>query len=289
MPAFYSDWFYNRIDEGFLYVRNPFVKNHIRRIDLNPDTIDSIVFWTKNPTSFLSGLHKLNDYHFYFQFTVTPYDNTFEINVPPKKEVYKTFIALSERIGKEKVIWRYDPVLYSKEIDLNYHIRNFNEIAGILSSYTEKCILSFLDLYKKSTLNLRYTTAKALDNNEILELIERLKPVADSYNLNVETCAEEIDLSPYQIGHGRCIDNRLIERITGRPISAKKDKNQRKNCGCIESFDIGEYNTCMHNCLYCYANDNHQTVSDNTRQHDPFSPILIGNLRENDVIKDFHS
>lgn len=286
IPAFYSDWFLNRIKEKYVLVRNPFNKNLLSRIDLHPEKIDCIVFWTKNPKNIISKLGRLKDYKYYFQFTLNPYDTTIELKVSKKDQLIKTFIELSQKIGAEKVIWRYDPIFLTRKMNINYHIKYFTYLTKLLSPHTEKCIISFLDLYKKCEKNIKALDAKVPDRNDINSLVSGFKNASELYGLKIETCSEEIDLMDFGIEHGHCIDQILIERIIGYKIKAHKDKNQRSACGCIESTDIGEYNTCSHNCLYCYANYNQTIVKNNILKHDPHSPILIGQITKNLTIKD---
>lgn len=286
IPAFYSEWFLNRIKEGFLYVRNPINKNLVSKLDIKPDIIDCIVFWSKNPKPLMKKLYLLDSYKYYFQFTINPYNDTLERKVPKKSEIIETFTELSEKIGKEKVIWRYDPIFYTNEIDESYHVKYFEEIAKRLFNYTEKCVVSFLDLYKKCERNLKTTSVMILEEEQIEQIMKKLKKIAEKYNLTIETCAEDIDLQCIGIKHGRCIDNDLIERIIGYPIETRKDKNQRQICGCIESIDVGDYNTCLHNCLYCYANFNSQMVDENFEKHNPISPLLVGELKSSDKLNE---
>jgi hypothetical protein len=286
IPAFYSEWFFNRIKEGFLYVRNPINKNLVSKVIIKPELIDCIVFWSKNPKPLLNKLHLLDSYKYYFQFTVNPYNDTLEKRVPKKNEVIDTFIELSEKIGNEKVIWRYDPIFYTNEIDESYHVKYFEEIAKRLYNHTDKCVVSFLDLYKKCERNLKTTSVTILEEQQIEQLMNKLKIIAEKYNLSIETCAEDIDLQRLGIKHGRCIDNELIERIIDCPMKTRKDKNQREICGCIESIDVGVYNTCLHNCLYCYANFNSKMVDENVEIHSPSSPLLVGQLKSTDELKE---
>lgn len=278
IPAFYSDWFLNRIKERFVFVKNPFNSNLITKINLDPENIDCIVFWTKNPAPLIKHLSKIRDYKYYFQFTINPYNDQIEKKVPPKRNIIKTFKELSEKIGKDKVIWRYDPIFYTTQINFNYHLKYFNELANLIAPCTEKCVLSFLDLYKKCENNLKGTDVRELNKEEIIVLIREFKTIANNHNLILETCAEDIDLINYGVDHGKCIDNKLIERIIGHRINFKKDKYQRKSCGCIESIDIGEYNTCRHNCIYCYANFNSKLVEQNVKKHNSLSPLLTGQI-----------
>lgn len=287
IPAFYSEWFFNRIREGFVYVRNPINIHSINKISLSPSVVDCIVFWTKNPSkSFLDKLYNINDYNFYFQFTINSYDTSLEQNVPRKKSVIDNFISLSKLIGKSRVIWRYDPILLSDTFTIEYHIEYFEKIIKRIYLHTEKCIISFIDFYKKCERNLKNTTVRELKETEVKLIAEHLQKIASKYGIIIETCAEKYDLLPLSISHGRCIDNVLIEKITGLKVKAKKDKNQRDICGCIGSIDIGEYNTCKHNCLYCYANFNKDKVSKNIGKHNPNSPLIIGNMKSSDILKE---
>lgn len=286
IPAFYSEWFFNRILEGFLYVRNPVDKNLVSKISITPDLIDCIVFWSKNPKPIIKKLHLLSSYKYYFQFSVNPYNSTLEINVPKKSEIIETFVALSDEIGKEKVVWRYDPIFFTSQIDENFHVKYFEEIAKRLQDHTEKCVVSFLDLYKKCERNLRILPVTILEQAQVESLMSKLQKIAEKYSIIIETCAEDVDLLKLGVKHGRCIDNDLIERIIGYPIKAKKDKNQRQVCGCIESIDVGVYNTCSHKCLYCYANFNSKMVDENVCLHDPNSPLLVGQLKPTDELKE---
>lgn len=190
------------------------------------------------------------------------------------------------KIGKEKTIWRYDPILLTKEIDLSYHEKNFSFLASELAGYTDRCLISFVDFYRKTARKMKYLNAAVIDQAKMLEIAAMLSKNAYNYNLKVELCSEAVDLSVAGIGHGKCIDDRLISKITGREIKYKKDRNQRAQCGCIESIDIGAYNTCEHGCLYCYANDSDQTVLNNLRKHNPNAPLLIGDLEPGDKITD---
>ncbi len=284
IPAFYSEWFFNRIKEGFVYVRNPINKNHVSKVSLLPEHVDCFVFWTKNPKPFIDRLSDLSDFKFYFQFTINSYSTDLEPNVPKKQEIINNFIELSQKLGKEKVIWRYDPILLSEKYTIDYHLKYFNSIAEKVSPYTEKCVISFIDLYKKCERNLKGTTVQEIPEEKIKYLSKELKLITDQYNLSLETCAENIELATLGIGHNRCVDNVLIERILNKKIKASKDKNQRNECGCIESIDIGAYNTCKHGCLYCYANFNHQMVIDNCDRHSSISPLIFGEVGEKDKI-----
>lgn len=286
IPAFYSDWFYNRIREGYVCVRNPMNRRQVSKIRLSPDMIDCIAFWSKNPAPMLPRLGELADYMYYFQFTVTPYDRELEKGLPQKESVIETFRRLSDRIGPKRVIWRYDPILFSQSMDVSYHLHGFEAIAKRLASCTQTCVISFVDLYQKTRRNLRETTVREPSADEITRLASGMASIASSYGIRIQSCAERIDLEPMGIRHGRCIDRMLIEELQGARLNVARDRNQRPECGCVQSVDIGVYDTCSHGCLYCYANTDTKTVCRNRVLHDPSSPLLIGRMEEGDVVKE---
>ena len=284
IPAFYSDWFFNRLREGFVCVRNPMNIHQVSKIMLSPEVIDCIVFWSKNPRPMLSRLDELKDYMYYFQFTINAYDRGFEVGVPKKEGIINTFKELSEKIGPKRVIWRYDPILLTEKMDKEYHYRYFEEIAKRLEGYTTTCVISFVDLYKKTQSNLKDTQAREPSFKEMLEMAARLFLIANKYGITIQTCAEEIALDSVGVKHGKCIDNALIEDLLGVKLVVSKDPNQRKECGCVQSIDIGEYNTCAHGCKYCYANFKESVVLQKRAMHDPSSPLLVGNVGPDDKV-----
>lgn len=287
IPNYYSEWFINRVREGFLYVRNPMNARQVSRIDLSPEAVDCIVFWTKNPAQMIDKLGYLSDYTYYFQFTLTGYGKDIEPHLPDKREeLISTFRKLSEKTGKEKVIWRYDPILINKKYTAEYHLKAFEEIAGKLSGYTEKVIISFVDLYAKIQRNMRQLDIRQMTNEEIVSLAEKMAQIASRCNLIIETCAEKINLEQAGIRHGSCIDKKLIERLSGCKLRGEKDRNQRQECGCLESVDIGAYDTCLNGCKYCYANYNDDRVKEMVKLYDEKSPLLCGYITADDRITD---
>jgi len=228
----------------------------------------------------------LNDYACYFQFTLNPYDNDIETKLPPKEEILKTFKKLSDKIGSQKVIWRYDPVLLNDKYTVWYHIDHFYELAYQLKNYTEKVTFSFIDFYKKITENIRTNAIMEVTTEEKNILAENFSKAAKENNLCIDTCAEDIDLSRFNIEHARCIDDRLIAKITGHSLVVEKDKHQRLECGCVGSIDIGAYNSCPNGCAYCYANHNHDIVMANNKKHNPLSPLLVGDINISDAVNE---
>ena len=282
IPAFYSEWFFNRITEGYVYVRNPMNTHQISQISLSPDVVDGIAFWTKNPIPMLSKMDDLKDYTYYFQFTITPYSCGVEKNIPDKDtKIIPAFQKLSDSIGPDRVIWRYDPIFLDVEDGVEYHLAHFEKMAKLLSPYTRKCTISFLDFYPNMEKKFHFC---GFSTEQLRQFAKRLAEIAYGYGLIMDTCAEKVDLSEYGIGHAKCIDGQLFEKLTGAPMEIKKDSNQRSECGCMKSIDIGAYNTCVHNCLYCYATHNYKIARENYRKHDPNSPLLIGNIEPEDKI-----
>lgn len=284
IPAFYAEWFMERLRQKYVLVRNPFNAHSISRIPLTPDNVDTIVFWTKNSKPIHKYLDEIDElgYKYYFQYTITPYKNDLEEKVQDKKEIVETFKKLSEKIGSEKVILRYDPVILSDNYTIDFHKKAFARLCDLLAPYTKKIVFSFLDDYKKISKNIKQLNIKEISAEEMHIMAEYFADTAKNYNLKIESCAEQIDLGRFGINHGKCIDNELIEKITGYKLSVGRD-NQRNACGCIKCIDIGEYNTCMHKCLYCYANINKDAAFKNYKLHDNKSPLLIGYV---DEIKD---
>jgi hypothetical protein len=276
IPAFYSDWFFNRLREGYVLARNPMNANQIRRVSLLPPDVACIVFWTKDPAPMLDRLHLLKEYHYYFQFTLTPYGRDIEPHLPPKAALADTFIRLSGKIGKKQMVWRYDPVLLSADINIDYHIDRFHDLAKQLSGHTEKCVISFIDMYRHIRGRMADQSVRTPEESKMRTLAEQFARIAASFGMKAETCAEQIDLADLGIKHGSCIDARLISELTGRKLTTAKDKYQRELCGCVASVDIGAYNTCGRFCTYCYANVSRKKVEKNRMLHRAQSPLLIG-------------
>jgi hypothetical protein len=253
VPAYFSDWFFNCLSEGCVEVANPFNPRQIRHISLLPDDVEGFVFWSKNPAPMLDRLSLLDGYSYYFLFTLNPYGNGIEVNLPPKQALVNTFQTLSRAAGRDRVIWRYDPVLLSDTIDTGFHIKNFEETAKQLCAYTRKVIFSFVDRYKKTESTLEALRIKTPQTEEKFILAENFSRIAQGFGLALESCAEDIDLSPYNIARSSCIDAALLGRLGGKQLTYSKDKWQREFCGCTSSVDIGAYGTCRTECVYCYA------------------------------------
>ena len=282
IPAFYSAWFMNRLTEGYALVHNPRSPQRLGRVELSPDKVDCIVFWTKNPLPMFAVLDALDrmGYKYYFEFTLTPYDRRIERNLPPKERLVETFQTLSERIGPNRVDWRYDPILISENFPLAYHLEQFEKLSGVLHSKTKRCIISFADQYR------HVKSVPCIQHEAVLAVAEGFSRIAQSYGLPLLTCAETASLEQFGIAHAACIDKGKVESVIGAAIKAKKDDGQRPACGCIASVDIGAYDTCSHGCAYCYATTSTELVARRMRAHAPESPLLTGFPKGDELVTD---
>ncbi len=288
IPAFYSKWFINRIRAGYCVVPNPFNRNQLSRINLTPENVEIIVFWTRNPKPLLSYIQELDErgYQYYFQFTVMNNPNFIDTNKSELSYAIKTFHQLADLIGFQKIIWRYDPIVFSDsgKIDLNSHLDQYEVIASQLSGYTQRCVISFMDKYQKNNKRLKKIEKEQniefLNFENIPEVFSKFIPslvnIANTYNMQVFTCSELIDLELYGINHGKCIDDDYIHQVFNIEVNHQKDSAQRETCGCVKSKDIGMYDTCLFGCQYCYATTSFDKARENYRLHHPESPSLIG-------------
>lgn len=289
IPALYSDWFFNRLKDGFVVNQNPFNANQLTKIRLDSGVVDAIVFWTKNAKPFAGRLAELDDrgFFYYFQYTINPYGQDMEKCLPKdKRELIDAFKDISSQIGASRVIWRYDPIFFNDKYTMDFHRRAFEKCAALLKGETERVVISFLDMDYNNTKAINSLGIHDGSAEEKRGIAEAIAEIAEDCGMVVETCAEEIDLSDYGVKHGHCIDASLIERLTGRTLSPKghsKDKNQRALCGCASSIDIGMYNTCLHGCEYCYANYSASAIETNLKKHIKTSSLLLGKCDADNV------
>ena len=284
IPGFFSEWFYNRIDDGFVYVRNPYAKNQIYSYRLDPELIDCIIFCTKNPKPMFENLEKIDKFNQYWHITITPYEKEIEPNVPPMNDVLESFKYLSKKLGKENVTLRYDPIFINEKYTLEKHIESFEYIINSLSGYTTEAIISFIDLYEKTKRN--FPKAREVTKDERLKLGKEFAQIGKKNNITIKTCVEGSELDKFGIDSSGCMTKEVIERAINKNLNVPKQKARNGECYCLLNNDIGEYNTCGHGCLYCYANSNKRLVKRNLKLHDPKSPILIGEIKEDDIIKE---
>jgi len=297
IPAFFSEWFVDKLKRGYLIWKNPF--NQKKYVVYFKNT-RLIVFWTKYAEPMMKHLNLIDEmgFNYYFTYTVNDYEEeNLEPNVPPLEKRIKNFIELSKKIGKEKVIWRFDPLILSDKITVNELIKKIERVGNEISKYTEKLVISFADIntYKKVRNNLAKLgdNYRELKEDEIKIIAKNLYGRVKKWGIEIATCAEKIDLSEYDIKHNRCIDPELILKLFNDDMELMKflgviddetfklnfkklkDRGQRKECGCIKSKDIGCYNTCMHLCRYCYANFSDELVKKNLKRYKPENESII--------------
>lgn len=282
IPAFYSAWFANRLRAGFVLVRNPYNPQAVTRYAINPDVVDLIGFCTKNPAPMLPYMDLLRPYGQYWFVTITPYGPEIEPHVPPKKAVLRNFIALSNIVGPNCIGWRYDPIFISDTYTVERHIADFEWMAAQLAGYTKTCVISFIDLYDKVRRN--FPQARAVPRSERELLGQTFVRIAKKYGMTIHPCAEGNELAPYGADCRGCMTTEMFETALNCHLHFPPQKPTRKECACYLTADIGAYNTCGHLCRYCYANYSKAIVEQNMRQHDPFSPFLIGHSLPGDVI-----
>jgi hypothetical protein len=287
IPAFYARWFINRVREGCCSVPNPFNPQQISKVSLAPSDVDVIVFWTRNPRPLFAVLNELNErgFRYYFQFTLIGNPRIIDQHNPPLRQILDTFRSLADRIGPERVIWRYDPIMLTTITPPDFHRHNYLQLAEKLRGYTRRSVISFLDVYAKTRKRLDQIGTQGavlLDSalvdptaadlpSEIASLTTDLAEVAAQNQMEIVSCAERWDLTQFGISPGKCIDDDLIQKTFGLDVSHLKDPSQRKACGCVVSKDIGMYNSCLFGCSYCYATSSFEKARQHYQRHDPES------------------
>lgn len=275
IPAFYTDWFINRLHEGYVLYPLPW-SDKLKYLKLSAETVNCFVFWSKDYSKLIPYLHLLDSkgYKYYFHFTINNYPDTLEKHVVQFKEALKQFYKLVEHTSCDHVLWRYDPIITTKDFNTNYHLYNFESIASELKGHTRKCYVEFVDLYRKVEINFDrqkfpYTP---YTQDQKFQLVSKMATIAKKYDIDVYACCDD-SLVKENVLKASCVDAKLIEKITGN-IPTIKQAPTRKECGCFQSVDIGEYGSCLHGCLYCYATDNIATAQRFYHAHNPASPAL---------------
>ena len=285
IPAFYSTWLRNRIRAGFVLVRNPYYPEQVFRYRIDPEVVDIIAFCTKNPAPMLPFLSELSSFRQFWHVTITPYGKEIEPAVPDKKEVLQSFRSLSEVIGPKSIAWRYDPIFLNDTYTVDSHIRSFEEMCSCLNGYTNRVVITFIDLYEKTKRN--FPDVREVSSKDRLLIGRAFAEIAQKNNMKIHTCLEGTDMAQFGIDTSGCMTKRVLEEAIGEELIVPSGTSPaRKGCSCLLGADIGAYNTCRHFCKYCYANYDHETVLKNSAMHDPDSPFLIGHEMPGDQIRD---
>ena len=280
--AFYSEWLLNRLNEGFIDVRNPFNPKMVSRIML--DDVDLLFFCTKNPLPILNKLRDINK-KMYFHVTLTSYRKDIEPNLPPKKDIIEGVKKLSSIVGKDNLVVRYDPIFISDTYNLEYHVKSFDKICELLDGYVSKILIHFIDDYKNVRHNYSVLKYRKLTQNDYKIIGTEFSKSAKKHNIVVHTCNEERDLTEFGFIKDDCISKELALKLTGKIYKKKWKARKDLVCQCVEMVDIGVYNSCKHFCKYCYANYDERKVNYNYSKHNPKSSLLIGELQNDDIIK----
>ncbi|MDO4483956.1 MAG: DUF1848 domain-containing protein [Clostridia bacterium] len=283
IPAYYSDWFYNRIREGFVCTRNPYHPNQVIRYRLDPKVVDILCFCTKNPAPMLPRLSELDDFRQFWFVTVTPYGREIEPFVPDCGKVMQSVSQLSEKVGAKAVGWRYDPIFITEKYSMDFHIKSFERMASTMAGKVSFCVISFIDLYEKTKRN--FPSVRAVSTLEQAALMEAFVKIGMRYGIPIRTCCENAALAEFGADVSGCMTKAVLEKAADCRLRVPRSKKStRSQCNCLLGADIGMYNTCPHGCIYCYANYDRKTVERNIRRHDPASPFLIGGAQPGDTV-----
>jgi len=288
IPAFYSEWFMNRIRAGYCTVPNPFNRSQVSVVSLKPEDVDVIVFWTRNPRPLFPHLAELDrrGYRYYFQYTVMDNPRAIDPKSPPVVTATATFRELAGLVGPERVIWRYDPIVLSEVTPVEFHSSAHAHIAAALAGCTRRNVISILDIYRKAHKRLAQLSREGVTVEDIGagpmpaqlgDLLRQLAATAKTHDMQIVSCAEELDMRQCGIEPGKCVDDDYIVRTFGLRLPGKKDPTQRKACGCVVSKDIGMYDSCLFGCQYCYATSSFERAKQNhDDEHHANSPSLLG-------------
>ncbi|NLG74096.1 MAG: DUF1848 domain-containing protein [Chloroflexi bacterium] len=285
IPAFFTPWFMNRIRAGFCTVPNPYNSRQVSRISLRPEDVDAIVFSTRNPRPLFPHLDELDrrGFRYYFLITLVNNPRAIDPHSPSLRTAAEVIRRLAGSLGPQRVVWRYDPIVFSASTSPDYHLENFESIVRLLQGSTQRCVISILDDYRKARQRmaaLQRQGYRLLKGDELEQAVVQTVPglvqIAAQAGIEVTSCAETFNLVPMGVRPGSCIDADLLHALFGLRLSWKKDPSQRAECGCVLSRDIGMYDSCLFGCQYCYATRDFALSARNYRSHDPQSPSLLG-------------
>lgn len=281
---YYSDWLLKRFKEGFVYSRNPLFPNIVTRYELNPNIVDCVVFCSKNYEPILDRLTEITDkFNTYFHYTITAYGRDIEPNVPTIDESIETLIKLSKIVGKQRIAWRYDPILLTKKYTKQVHYNTFDYMSKRLSPHIDRCIFSFVDMYKKLETNMPEIII--LNNNDKIEIAKNIGSIAKKHNMIIQTCATIEDFKRFGILQSGCMTSEILGNANNITFKKVRHSGNRQGCKCIENRNIGDYDTCPNGCKYCYANKNPQIAQENYKKHNPNDLMILGNLKPTDEIQ----
>lgn len=280
---YYTPWFLKRLKEGYVYTRNPFNKRSVTKYSLKREDVDAIIFTSKNYEPILKDMDFINsNYPIFCYYTITSYGDDVEVNVPSVEYSLDVISELSDIVGSQKVAWRFDPILVTDKYDIDLHLERFEYICSRISKKISFCVFSFVDMYDKVYRNMPEIVELGCDDKE--QIILSLVKIAEKYGVRLQSCAVNDEYVKYGVGKSGCVTSEILERSNDILFKDVKIQASREGCCCIDWRDIGEYNTCINGCKYCYATRDHKLAKDKYLSHDPDSPILIGKISDSDKI-----
>ncbi len=275
IPALYSRWLMNRVRAGYCLVVNPFNARQVARVSLDPSDVDVIVFWTRHPRPLLPHLPELDEhgYRYVFQYTLIGYPRVIDRSSPPLETGLDTFHLLAERIGPDRITWRYDPIFLTRITDASFHVERYQRIAEALKGCTRRSVISLMEPYRKLGRRLKELQAMGIEPGDPLEadlpsFLGSLARTARGCGMSISSCAGREDWTEQGVAPGCCVDADSLSRIFGVKMKHGKDPSQRKSCGCSVSKDIGAYGSCSLGCVYCYATGSFPKAREHRRRHD---------------------
>ena len=282
---YYTPWLLNRLSEGYAYSRNPFARENVYKLSLKPEDVDCLLFCSKNYRPMLEHIGGIDEkYNILCHYTITAYGKDIEPKVPSINQSIKTLEQLSDIVGENKILWRYDPILLTEKYTIEKHLETFEYMAEKISQLVYRCIFSFVDMYKKVEENMPEIIPLAEEDK--VKLLKGIGEISERYNLYTQSCATNESYDKYGIHAAGCTTREILEQAHNVVYKNVKGTGIRQNCHCIPSRDIGAYNSCLSECKYCYANRKPEIPKNVIKLHDEKSPLLLGHIKENDKLID---
>lgn len=282
---YYTPWLLNRLSEGYAYSRNPFVREQVYKLSLKPEDVDCLLFCSKNYQPILKHIDGIDEkYNILCNYTITAYGKDIEPKVPTIDQFIKTLERLSDIVGSNKILWRYDPIILTEKYTVEKHLETFEYMAEKISPLVYRCIFSFVDMYKKVEENMPEIIP--FTDEDKVKLLQGIGEISKKYNLYTQSCATNESYEKYNIHAAGCTTREILEQAHNVVYKNVKGTGIRKNCHCIPSRDIGAYNSCLSECKYCYANRKPDIPKKVIKLHDEKSPLLLGHLKEDDNLID---
>ena len=280
---YFHEWLIKRFEEQYVLVRNPIYPDKIMRYEISPDKVDCVAFCSKDYSKILPRFEEITkNFNVYCYYTITGYGRDVEPRVPTIVNSIKTLIALSSLVGKNRVAWRYDPILFTEKYTIKHHIEMFELLMSALHPYIDRCVFSFVEMYKKLQRNMPEIIPMTDEDKDLIA--KNIGEIARKYDITVQTCGNNGDYSKYGIHSSGCMTLNILGKANNIQFKKMKHKGSREGCHCVTTCDIGAYDTCLNGCKYCYANNDMTKVIENFQMHDPNSPLLVGEPSLHDII-----